>query len=401
MRSSILIVCIISLFSCQFIHAQLLEGNVLDKDTKEPISFANVFFSGTLIGTTTDLEGNFSLIIPNEGKYELIVSYIGYEKYAQSILSSDDIPFLKIELEPEVIKLRDIQVRADTTDWKKNFPVFKQLFLGETSNAAKVEIENPRDIFLFYDLVENGLFAHSRNEIRIENFALGYRLGYTMQAFRMEYQSQRFYSFGIPRFEEMISKRKGQIRKWKKARAKAYRGSFSHFLRSFKENTFLAEGFIVQELFRVANRKRPPESLIKEKILSFGVRDAKTNRIILRESEESDSLQYWIRMKRMPEVVDSLGMVITDNGLLSNDTLMYKGHLKITYTKEPEESNYSRYRRGGGSDSKQTSVVYFAEPIIIYDNGYYDVQKVFFEGYMGWSSKIAEMLPLEYIPEGE
>ncbi|MEP0985979.1 carboxypeptidase-like regulatory domain-containing protein [Ekhidna sp.] len=401
MRSSIFTICILSLFSCPLIKAQQIRGNVIDKDTKEPVAFANVFFSGTLIGTTTDLDGNFSFIIPNEGKYELIVSYVGYEKYSRPILSTDELSFLQIELKPEIIKLRDIHVNADTSEWKNNYPVFRRLFLGETANAAKVEISNPKDIFLFYDAVENGFFAHSRNEISIENYALGYRLGYTMQEFRMEYQSQRFYSFGIPRFEMMVSKRKGQIRKWEKARVRAYRGSFSHFLRSFKENTFLEEGFIVQELFRVPNRKRPPENLIKEKLLSFSVRDTITNRIVLRDMSGSDSLQYWIRMKRMPMVVDSLGKVLKDNSLIIDGFFMYTGYLKITYTKEQEEFNYSRYRRRGRTDSKQTSVVNFIEPITIYDNGYYDVQKVFFEGYMGWSSKIAEMLPIEYIPESE
>lgn len=394
------------LFSIAFIivgglNAQLIQGKISDGHTKEPIPFANVFFSGTLIGATTDLEGNFSFIIPAEGKYELIVSYVGYQEYSRQILSSEEIPFLNITLSPEVIELKDIEVEADTTGWEKNYPVFKQLFLGETTNALKVDIVNPRDIFLFFDRVENGLYAHSRKEIQIENKALGYQMNYVMKEFRMEYRSKRFFSYGIPRFAEMTSKKKGQIKRWEKARKKAYNGSFNHFLRSFKENTFLDEGFIVQELFRVPNKKRPPESLIKEKLKALGARVTKSNAIVFSSSAKSDSLRYWTRMRRLPVVVDSLGKVLQDNSLVKGGSLIFKGHLKIIYTKEPEESGFSRYRRGGGVDVKQTSIVYFTDFLTIYDNGYYDVEKVFFEGYMGWSSKIAEMLPIEYIPKDD
>ncbi|WP_436514629.1 carboxypeptidase-like regulatory domain-containing protein [Ekhidna sp. To15] len=378
--------------------AQIIEGNVSDKNTGEPIPFANVFFSGTLIGATTDLEGNFSFIIPAEGKYELIVSYVGYQEFSQPVLTSEKLPFFQVALEPKVIALKDIHVNADTSGWKNNYPIFKQLFLGETANAAKVDISNPRDIFLFFDPVENGLYAHSRKEILIDNKALGYRIGYVMQEFRMEYKSHLFYSFGIPRFEEMKPKGKGQIRRWEKARETAYRGSFNHFLRSFKNNTFVEEDFIVQELYRVPNRKRPPQKLIDEKLSVNSIKSGKYARVQISGTPDSDSLNYWVSMQRMPSTVDSLGKVIEDNSLIQNGTLKYKGHLRITYTKENEDLSYSRYRRGGGSDTKQTSTVYFNDFLTIYDNGYYDVKKVFFEGYMGWSAKIAEMLPLEYTP---
>lgn len=385
-----------------FAGAQQVKGTITDKDTQEPIPFANVFFSGTLIGATSDIDGNFSFEIPEEGKYELIVSYVGYEEYSREVLTSEELPFFEIELEPEVIKLEDVQVEADTSGWKQNYPVFKQLFLGGTQNALKVDIVNPKDIFLFFDKVENGLFAHARKEILIENSALGYKLGYSMQEFRMEYRSRRFYSFGIPRFVEMKPKGKGQMKRWNKARVKAYNGSFNHFLRSFKNNTFSEEGFLVQELFRIPNKKRPPESVIKKNLAKYGATTGNTTTIVIGGSTaSSDSLNYWMRMRRLPEVVDSLGMIIRDNQLMQGDIFNYKGHLKIIYTKEPEEPGFSRFRRGGGTDNKQTSIVYFSDPLTIYENGYYDVAKVFFEGYMGWSSKIAEMLPLEYVPQKE
>ena len=390
----------IALLAGLFCQAQEIKGNVKDKNTGEPIPFANVFFSGTLIGATTDLEGNFSFLIPAEGKYELVVSYVGYEAFSKPIITSEELSFLQIDLRPEVIELKDIQVNADTSGWKNNYPVFKQLFIGETENATKVEIVNPHDIFLFFDRIENGLYAHSRKEIQIENMALGYKLGYIMREFRMEYRSQLFFSFGVPRFEEMTPRGKRQARKWEQAREEAYRGSFNHFLRSMKDNTFRNEGFVVQELFRVPNRNRPPQQLIKEKLAKHGVHVGNSGQIVL-GGANSDSVSYWLQMHRMPKVVDSLGQVFTDNSLVEDGVLRYRGMLRIIYTEEAEDLAFSRYRRGGGSDIKQTSIVRFSEDLILYDNGYYDVEKVFFEGYLGWASKIAEMLPLEYVPPVE
>ncbi|MEO1254854.1 MAG: hypothetical protein AAFY41_08220, partial [Bacteroidota bacterium] len=308
---------------------------------------------------------------------------------------------------------------------------------------------NPRDIFLYYDRIDRGLFAHARKEVVIENDALGYRMIYLMKVFEMHYKTGQFFSLGIPRFEELVSKRKAQIKKWEKARKKAYLGSFNHFLNVLVANTFTDEGFIVQEFFRVPNSKRPPQQLIDQKIaelkmfssignVSFSTGSASTVVVdSLNESQlkslppvlkkkydslkkagitpkvvmggkdvdagesktKSDSLAYWFRVNRMPMMVDSIGMRFeTNERLIEDRTLTYMGKLQIIYMKEPEDPNYAYNRPGGNSDNKQTSVLHIKEPLQIYRNGYYDVNEVLFEGYFGWSMRIAEMLPLGYIP---
>ena len=395
--TKILILFLVS-FNFQISYAQSVKGNVTDYETGDPIPFANVFFSGTLIGSTTDIDGNFSLSIPIEGRYELVISFVGYRSFSRFINSADSLPFLNVELHPKVIQLQDIQIEADASEWKNNYPVFKRLFIGETQNASNVKIKNPKDIFLFYDPIENGLFAHSRKEIIIENNALGYRIGYTMQNFRMFFKTGRFMSFGIPRFEEMSATSKRQTKKWEKERVKAYEGSFNHFLRSFSENTFSQEGFIVQEVYRIPNPNRPTDSLIKEKLSAFRVSVSQSSSIIIGGSSDSDSLRYWMRMRNMPVLVDSLGRVLDDNSLIQGSIINYKGYLKIIFTGEKEEPSYARFRPGEVIDNKQTSIVYFPDFLTLYDNGYYDVEKVFFEGYMGWESRMAEMLPLEFVP---
>jgi Family of unknown function (DUF5686)/CarboxypepD_reg-like domain len=64
----------------QFLVSQtIVTGKVFDAETKEPIAFANVVFKGTSIGTTADLDGNFTLKT-DKLVDSILFAYIGYEK---------------------------------------------------------------------------------------------------------------------------------------------------------------------------------------------------------------------------------------------------------------------------------------------------------------------------------
>ena len=52
---------------------------LIDKDTKSPIENVNVYISNSSIGTRTDANGMFSVRTPAAGKFELVLSSLGYE----------------------------------------------------------------------------------------------------------------------------------------------------------------------------------------------------------------------------------------------------------------------------------------------------------------------------------
>lgn len=54
-----------------------IKGRVMDEILKEPIPGANVQVKGTTLGTITDFNGNFSLVVPSKSSV-LVVSFIGY-----------------------------------------------------------------------------------------------------------------------------------------------------------------------------------------------------------------------------------------------------------------------------------------------------------------------------------
>src|SRR5690348_5944961 len=79
-------------------HAQkLLKGIVVDAEKDKAVPSASVFLNNTSIGTTANAEGKFELYMPS-GKYELIVSSIGYETYNQTIITNEAQDFITVKL---------------------------------------------------------------------------------------------------------------------------------------------------------------------------------------------------------------------------------------------------------------------------------------------------------------
>lgn len=87
-----------------------VRGKVSDAKTGEPLPFVNVFFKGTTIGTTTDLEGFFSL--ETRGATDTLVSSsMGYFPLKMAIIRNryQEVNFM---LEPDLISLSEVVIVA-------------------------------------------------------------------------------------------------------------------------------------------------------------------------------------------------------------------------------------------------------------------------------------------------
>ena len=60
------------------ITAGVIQGTIIDKQTKEPLTGATVQIAGTTTGTVADVDGNYTLTLSN-GTYTIEVKYIGYK----------------------------------------------------------------------------------------------------------------------------------------------------------------------------------------------------------------------------------------------------------------------------------------------------------------------------------
>ena len=92
-----------------------LKGVIKDKDTKEPIPFANIIIESggrQLGGTTTDFDGNYTIKPIPPGRYDVKATYVGYKNLMiQGVLiNSDKIRFLDITMESTATTLETFEV---------------------------------------------------------------------------------------------------------------------------------------------------------------------------------------------------------------------------------------------------------------------------------------------------
>ncbi|HRZ96588.1 MAG TPA: carboxypeptidase-like regulatory domain-containing protein [Paludibacter sp.] len=86
------------------------KGVVIDRDTKNPLPFANIYVSGTNISTVSNTDGEFIIKVDNENLNEKIIfKFIGYKN--KVILLSEFVGFKgKVELEPISVELPEVSV---------------------------------------------------------------------------------------------------------------------------------------------------------------------------------------------------------------------------------------------------------------------------------------------------
>jgi len=94
-----------------------LKGKVTDKNTGEPIPFANVIAEkgGNLIsGVTTDFDGNYTIKPLDPGNYDLKVSFVGYGQLSLEgiVVSSNKISFRDIQLS-EGVDIEEVVIRDE------------------------------------------------------------------------------------------------------------------------------------------------------------------------------------------------------------------------------------------------------------------------------------------------
>lgn len=102
-----LALCIIVLSFCQA-KGQTFTGTVTQKNGNAPLPFATVSIKNTMVGTTTDLNGNFQLNmnLPANSKAILTISHIGYIPY--SIPISQIEGHLAVALEEDLQQLDEV-----------------------------------------------------------------------------------------------------------------------------------------------------------------------------------------------------------------------------------------------------------------------------------------------------
>jgi hypothetical protein len=105
--------CLLLLLTTNLAHAQI-RGTVTDT-SGEPLPFATVYVQGTTQGTTTNVNGVYTLEL-DKGAYRLVFQYIGYRQKIEAIQVGGKPLTVNVALEEETIELPSIEIRANAED---------------------------------------------------------------------------------------------------------------------------------------------------------------------------------------------------------------------------------------------------------------------------------------------
>lgn len=95
-----------------------ISGSIVDGDTGEPVSFANVAIysedeESVQQGSISNVEGEFTLKNVPEGEYKLEIKFVGYRPYQVARLETNqDLKLGKIEMNPSVKQLDEVVVEG-------------------------------------------------------------------------------------------------------------------------------------------------------------------------------------------------------------------------------------------------------------------------------------------------
>ena len=87
----------------------IIKGKVIDQKTDEPLPFVNLVFQDSKVGTTTDLDGNYSIetYYPTDS---LIASFMGYRSQTKKV-EIDQTQTINFELGAGEVALREVEIK--------------------------------------------------------------------------------------------------------------------------------------------------------------------------------------------------------------------------------------------------------------------------------------------------
>ena len=133
-----------------------LSGSISDSDSGKPLGFANVFFEGTDIGTTTNDDGYFSFLEIPFDQGTLKVSMMGYETVSQPIQFPVN-KLIELRLEKTLIEMSSIVITGTRTErYLKDVPVTTQVLKGlKLRESGAIDVSHLLNELTGVSVVEN------------------------------------------------------------------------------------------------------------------------------------------------------------------------------------------------------------------------------------------------------
>ncbi len=278
---------------------QTIITGIITDSLMMPLPAASVFLSKTTIGTISDNKGAYTLIIPQNGIYEMTASCIGFSTNSFKINAEGKNQKINIKLSIKVTLLDEITVSSKEKNRVRNFAQFKKLFLGETPNARECRILNPEDVRLHTDPATGILSAFSIKPIKIINAALGYTITYDLVDFEYNNVTNTLKFTGYNYFEPLNGNQIKEKR-WTHNRLKEYYGSRLHFFRALYSDSLKVENFKIFGLTKDLSAERTEGTIPYQ---AKNLLQYRNNNFITIFNKKSILIKY---TENHPEVVSTL-----------------------------------------------------------------------------------------------
>lgn len=338
--------------------------SIVDAAASTPISEVHILQNDSVLIGNSDTKGVFKLNLTSSKELELSFTHVSYEPIQMTINPLVQKQYA-VWMIPKIEKLQGVTISINRDKrWKKLFNKFKVDFLGTSSNASQCKILNPWVVEFLETKKGIVLKEDSQDTLQIENYALGYKMLFLLNKFKLE--NDDVYYRGQCWFADLNPKNKKQTRRWLRNRRRAYKGSFQHFLAALANNRLTKEGFEIQV------SKYPPY--------------------------KSNGFYFSVPLEQLLRPGKKAG----------EHVLLTPYYIKIVYYGELEEYNYIKWYKksnpwvkGHIKPRAQLSWLWLGSGAIAFDdkgNVLNDADKVTRFGYWAWE-RVGEMLPANYLSE--
>ncbi len=257
-RFVFIIFCVLHPF---FAISQEISGSVFDEN-KKPMQGVSIYLDGTTTGTSTDVNGEFS-IKSQKISTSLVISYVGYE----TVYLSD--PFQnknqKFYLTVKNESLKEIVIRKELFSRNQKMKIFRAYFLGRTKAGKLCKIINEDDIDFDYDYDKNTLTATSKNPVKIVNSYLGYDVNFDIYKFNIFFNSKSISEHNVVKsmfLGTTLYKTTSESDVFIKRRKNVFYGSAAHFYRNLTKGIWDKKNFL---LFKGSSVTRANEHFLVTK----------------------------------------------------------------------------------------------------------------------------------------
>ena len=307
------------IFACSVAWTQqgrYISGRITDAGDGEPVPSVTVFFTNTTVGTTTDMDGRYRLIIPGEGSYGLTVLHVGYQTVVKDIEPS--LTSIVYDVALQIQELEDVVVSAGVQFRRSDINLFWRTLLGKNPSRRTIQATNPESVYYYYNPETKILKITCREPLQIDNYETGYHIQCIVDNFTHDYNTG-ITDWNVQTvFTDLLSANARQNINWVKKREEVYNVSIVKFIKSLYNNSLDESGFVLADFQLSSDPSRPFR-------LSILTQDSVLSNI---SSDNSKTLN----LSNHQVLLICYGRPVVENDFAKLDRSQYSGGVDITIT---------------------------------------------------------------------